>query len=165
MSWLGYYGDMPMDKPQMKLRYKFLDESVWQRLNQAISVGAYIEDACIFAGISSRQFRRWRELAEQGIEPYAEKWSEINKSESQAIVRNLFNIQNASNNGTWQASAWLLERKYPSKYGKKDTVNILDNQNTFDVELYWSDGKKFVEGEVVSEMSDTKKKEKNDKPD
>ena len=38
----------------MKLRYKFLDESVWQRLNQAISVGAYIEDACIFAGISSR---------------------------------------------------------------------------------------------------------------
>ena len=150
---------MRMDKPQMKLRYKFLDESVWQRLNQAISVGAYIEDACVFAGISSRQFRRWRELAEQGVEPYAEKWEEINKSESQAIVRNLFNIQNASNNGTWQASAWLLERKYPDKYGKKDTVNILDNQNNFDVELYWSDGNKFVEGEVVSEMSDTKKEE------
>ena len=152
---------MSMDKPQMKLRYKFLDESVWQRLNQAISVGAYIEDACVFAGISSRQFRRWRELAEQGVEPYAEKWEEINKSESQAIVRNLFNIQNASNNGTWQASAWLLERKYPDKYGKKDTVNILDNQNNFDVELYWSDGNKFVEGEVVSEMSDTKKEENN----
>ena len=150
-----------MDKPQMKLRYKFLDESVWQRLNQAISVGAYIEDACVFAGISSRQFRRWRELAEQGVEPYAEKWEEINKSESQAIVRNLFNIQNASNNGTWQASAWLLERKYPNKYGKKDTVNILDNQNNFDVELYWSDGNKFVEGEVVSEMSDTKKTEED----
>ena len=150
-----------MDKPQMKLRYKFLDESVWQRLNQAISVGAYIEDACVFAGISSRQFRRWRELAEQGVEPYAEKWEEINKSESQAIVRNLFNIQNASNNGTWQASAWLLERKYPNKYGKKDTVNILDNQNNFDVELYWSDGNKFVEGEVVSEMSDRKKTEED----
>ena len=145
----------------MKLRYKFLDESVWQRLNQAISVGAYIEDACVFAGISSRQFRRWRELAEQGVEPYAEKWEEINKSESQAIVRNLFNIQNASNNGTWQASAWLLERKYPDKYGKKDTVNILDNQNNFDVELYWSDGNKFVEGEVVSEMSDRKKTEED----
>jgi transposase len=153
--------NMSMDKPQMKLRYKFLDESVWQRLNQAISVGAYIEDACVFAGISSRQFRRWRELAEQGVEPYAEKWEEINKSESQAIVRNLFNIQNASNNGTWQASAWLLERKYPDKYGKKDTVNILDNQNNFDVELYWSDGNKFVEGEVVSEMSDTKKTEED----
>lgn len=143
----------------MKLRYKFLDESVWQRLNQAISVGAYIEDACIFAGISSRQFRRWRELAEQGIEPYAERWEEINKSESQSIVRNLFNIQNASNNGTWQASAWLLERKYPEKYGRKETVNVVDKNKEFDVELYWSDGKKFVEGEVVSDMSDNKKEE------
>lgn len=143
----------------MKLRYKFLDESVWQRLNQAISVGAYIEDACIFAGISSRQFRRWRELAEQGIEPYAERWEEINKSESQSIVRNLFNIQNASNNGTWQASAWLLERKYPEKYGRKETVNVESNNKQFDVELYWSDGKKFVEGEVVSDMSDNKKDE------
>ena len=143
----------------MKLRYKFLDESVWQRLNQAISVGAYIEDACVFAGISSRQFRRWRELAEQGIEPYAERWEEINKSESQSIVRNLFNIQNASNNGTWQASAWLLERKYPEKYGRKETVNVVDKNKEFDVELYWSDGKKFVEGEVVSDMSDNKKEE------
>jgi len=146
-----------MSEQEMKLRYKFLDESVWQRLNQAISVGAYIEDACIFAGISSRQFRRWRELAEQGIQPYAERWEEINKSESQSIVRNLFNIQNASNNGTWQASAWLLERKYPEKYGRKETVNLIEKNKQFDVELYWSDGKKFVEGEVVSDMSDNKK--------
>ena len=148
-----------MSEQEMKLRYKFLDESVWQRLNQAISVGAYIEDACVFAGISSRQFRRWRELAEQGIEPYAERWEEINKSESQSIVRNLFNIQNASNNGTWQASAWLLERKYPEKYGRKETVNLSTDKKQFDVELYWSDGKKFVEGEVVSDMSDNKKDE------
>lgn len=148
-----------MSQQDMKLRYKFMDESVWQRLNQAISVGAYIEDACVFAGISSRQFRRWRELAEQGVQPFAERWEEINKSESQSIVRNLFNIQNASNNGTWQASAWLLERKYPEKYGRKETVNLVDNNKQFDVELYWSDGKKFVEGEVVSEMSDIKKEE------
>jgi len=145
----------------MRLRYKFQDESVWQRLSQAISVGAYIEDACVFAGISSRQFRRWRELAEAGVEPYASRWEEINKSESQAIVRNLFNIQNASNNGSWQASAWLLERKYPDKFGRKDTVNVLDNQKQFDVELYWSDGTQFVEGEVVSEMSDIKKEKDN----
>lgn len=148
-----------MSQQDMKLRYKFMDESVWQRLNQAISVGAYIEDACVFAGISSRQFRRWRELAEQGVQPFAERWEEINKSESQSIVRNLFNIQNASNNGTWQASAWLLERKYPEKYGRKETVNLVDNNKQFDVELYWSDGQKFVEGEVVSEMSDIKKEE------
>lgn len=147
-----------MDNQEMKLRYKFLDDSVWQRLNQALSVGAYIEDACVFAGISSRQFRRWRELAENNVEPYASRWEEIAKSESQAIVRNLFNIQNSANNGSWQASAWILERKYPDKFGRKDSLNVASSSNQFDVELYWSDNTRFIEGET-SEMSDEKKED------
>tara|TARA_Y100000590_G_scaffold460851_2_gene621149 strand:+ start:555 stop:1004 length:450 start_codon:yes stop_codon:yes gene_type:complete len=138
------------------IRYKFEDGQIWQRLNQALSVGAYIEDACIFAGISSRQFRRWRELAEQGVEPYASRWVEIQRSESQAVVRNLFNIQNAGNSGSWQASAWILERKYPAKYGRREQISLSDNSKEFDVELYWSDGTIFLEN---SEMSDRKKEE------
>ena len=137
------------------IRYKFEDEQVWSRLSQALSVGAYIEDACVFAGISSRQYRRWRVLAEKGVEPYASKWVEIQKSEAQAIVRNLFNIQNAANSGTWQASAWILERKYPDKFARKDFVQISEGKD-FDVELYWSDGNVFAE---MSEMSDSKKEE------
>ena len=130
------------------IRYKFEDEQIWRRLNQAISVGAYIEDACIFAGISSRQFRRWRELAEQGVEPYAGRWVEIQRSESQAVIRNLFNIHNAGNSGSWQASAWILERKYPAKYGRREQISLSDNSKDFDVELYWSDGTIFLENNV-----------------
>ncbi len=146
---------MSKDVAKDSVRFKFEDEAVWSRLSQAISVGAYIEDACVFAGISSRQYRRWRELAEQGVEPYAERWVEIQKSEAQAIVRNLFNIQNAANSGTWQASAWILERKYPDKYARKDFVQVTEGKD-FDVELYWSDGTVFKE---MSEMSDIKKEE------
>ena len=141
------------------IRYKFEDEQILQRLNQALSVGAYIEDACIFAGISSRQFRRWRELAEQGVEPYAGRWVEIQRSESQAVIRNLFNIHNAGNSGSWQASAWILERKYPAKYGRREQISLSDNSKDFDVELYWSDGTIFLENNVVSDMSDRKKEE------
>jgi len=152
---------MQKDIAKDTIRFKFEDEQVWARLSQAISVGAYIEDACIFAGISSRQYRRWRELAEQGVEPYASRWVEIQKSEAQAVVRNLFNIQSAANNGTWQASAWILERKYPEKYARKDFVQI-NESNDFDVELYWSDGTVFIENEdekLMSDMSDIKKEE------
>ena len=35
---------------------------------------------------------------------------------------NLGNIREAGDMGQWQASGWLLERLYPEKYGKKDTV-------------------------------------------
>ena len=147
---------MSKDVAKDSVRFKFEDKEIWQRLSQAISVGAYIEDACVFAGISSRQFRRWRELAEQEVEPYASRWVEIQKSEAQAIVRNLFNIQTAANNGTWQASAWILERKYPDKYARKDFVQLTDSKE-YDVELYWSDGTQFIEEK--SEMSDIKKEE------
>ena len=146
---------MSKDVAKDGVRFIFEVEQIWSRLSQAISVGAYIEDACVFAGISSRQYRRWRELAEQGVEPYAERWVEIQKSEAQAIVRNLFNIQNAANSGTWQASAWILERKYPEKYARKDFVQITEGSD-YDVELFWSDGNVFEE---MSEMSDIKKEE------
>ena len=136
------------------IRYKFEDDRVWSRLAQVISVGAYIEQACVFAGISSRQYRRWRELAEKGVEPYASRWTEIEQSEAQAIVRNLFNIQNAANSGTWQASAWILERKYPDKFARKDFVQVSEGKD-YDVELFWSDGNVFE----MSEMSDIKKEE------
>lgn len=32
------------------------------------------------------------------------------------------NISDAGKMGAWQASAWMLERKFPEKYAKKDTV-------------------------------------------
>lgn len=31
-------------------------------------------------------------------------------------------VSSVGKSGYWQASAWLLERKFPEKYGKKDTV-------------------------------------------
>lgn len=34
----------------------------------------------------------------------------------------LKNIDDAGKLGQWQASAWFLERKFPEKYGKKDTI-------------------------------------------
>jgi len=152
--------DLNFDNRQRDLRvkYKFMQEDVWQKLNQAISVGMYIQDACVFAGISDRQFRRWRELAQLGVEPYASRWQEINRSEAQGVLRHLLNIQTAGNNGSWQASAWILERKYPDKFGKREHLKVTQDDNDYDVVLHWSDGNEFTDAEV-SDMSGIKKEE------
>jgi hypothetical protein len=34
------------------------------------------------------------------------------------------NIDNSAKNGTWQASAWILERKQPKKWGRYDRTEI-----------------------------------------
>ncbi len=145
-------------------KHKFDDPVVWKRLNDALSVGAYIEDACAFAGISSRTFRNWREMAEKGVEPYQSKWEDITLSESTSVIRNLANIRRSADNGSWQASAWILERKYPDKFGRRETVK-LEKEGTFDVELYWSDGGLFKRDEdpkSISDISDVKKEDEEE---
>ena len=99
-----------------------------------MQVGSYIEDACRYAGISSRQFRTWRSLADEGVEPYASRWEEVRNAESVAIISNLANIKKAGQDGSWQASAWLLERKYPDKFARRDKWNYSENKK-FDAEL------------------------------
>lgn len=46
----------------------------------------------------------------------------IQKCQATCELKHVKNIEQAGNFGQWQASAWFLERKFPKKYGKKDTI-------------------------------------------
>jgi len=122
--------------------YKLIDEQIQERLLQAIRLGAFIEHACYYAGINSSTFRQWRQKATEGIEPYKSFWIRINEAESEAIMRRLARIENAGKEGSWQADAWYLERKYPDKFGRRDRLELAGDPNApVEVELNWSDGK------------------------
>lgn len=90
---------------------KYTPERV-ARLAQAIELGATYELACAYAGISLDTFDRWRDL-------YPELKEEIAEAEGRATVKWLAKIEQAASEGTWQAAAWKLERRYPKSYGKQ----------------------------------------------
>jgi hypothetical protein len=46
----------------------------------------------------------------------------VQKCQATCEFSHLQNIEMAGKFGQWQASAWFLERKFPKKYGKKDTI-------------------------------------------
>jgi hypothetical protein len=46
----------------------------------------------------------------------------VQKCQAVCEYTHLQNIEEAGRFGQWQASAWILERKFPKKYGKKDTI-------------------------------------------
>jgi transposase len=128
---------MPNDKP-----YKLIDNQIQERLLQAIRLGAFIEHACYYAGINSSTFRLWRQKASENIEPYASFWIKVNEAESEAIMRRLARIENAGKDGSWQADAWYLERKYPEKFGRRDRVELTGDPNApVEIQLNWADGK------------------------
>ena len=122
--------------------YKLIDNEIQERLLQAIRLGAFIEHACYYAGINSSTFRQWRQKASENIEPYASFWLRVNEAESEAIMRRLARIENAGKDGSWQADAWYLERKYPDKFGGRDRVELAGDPNApVEIQLNWADGK------------------------
>jgi transposase len=95
-------------------------------LTDAIRNGAYVETAAALCGISKQTFYRWLKQAEEDNAPnLIQKLSDaVKKSMAESEMRDLAVIDQAGQNGQWQASAWRLERKHPEKWGRKALMQI-----------------------------------------
>lgn len=83
------------------------------RLCEAIGLGATYAHACNYAGISYETFRRWQR---ENVAFH----DAIKMAEGKATVGWLAKIEREADNGSWQAAAWKLERRYPNDYGRRD---------------------------------------------
>lgn len=92
-----------------------------KKITDAISMGATYELAAGYAGISYASFNQWRQKK-------VEFFNAVKAAEGRAAVGWLAKIEQAANNGQWQAAAWKLERRYPSDYGR----SIIDHGNKDD---------------------------------
>ncbi len=84
---------------------------VVKRITQAIGMGATHRLACLYAGISEDTFANWQKR-------YSDFSEAIKEAEGKAVVGWLAKIEQAANDGAWQAAAWKTERRYPQEYGR-----------------------------------------------
>jgi hypothetical protein len=89
-------------------------ELVKAQMLEAILSGMDITDAAKTVGVSN--FR----LASIRSDPNFEEL--IQACLANMELQHLKHINTAASLGQWQASAWILERKFPDKYGKRDTI-------------------------------------------
>ena len=106
------------------------------KLTTAIQAGATYALACKYAGIDYSLFAQWQAKGRAELDRRQNtrfkagtpEWTEgqkfvdfleaIQKAEGNAAVGWLAKIEQAANNGHWQAAAWKLERRYPQEYGR-----------------------------------------------
>jgi len=93
-----------------------------EKLSVYMEKGLDIEDAAKLCGISPYMLSVYRS------DPEFEEY--VQECRVRCEHSNLDNIKDAGDNGLWNASAWILERKFPDKYAKKDTV-----RHEYDVKL------------------------------
>jgi hypothetical protein len=91
-----------------------------QEICKHLSAGMGRVDSCILADIHYDTFCEWMKRAE-----FSEA---IKKAETSCKERNLVLIQRAAPK-SWQAAAWLLERKYPSEFAQRVAHSNADGSN------------------------------------
>ena len=112
---------------------------------ESIANGNYIERSCAAAGITAKTFRNWQDVAENEPDSaYAEFADLLEQARAHAETQNVGIIQRAAATN-WTAAAWLLERQYPQRWGRRDQVHsTVDAVHTLRIE--W--------GNVAIEASD-----------
>lgn len=100
-------------------------------------MGATYELAAQYGGISYVTFNTWQKRGQKELERveaagkgaairekerlFVDFYRATKKAEAEAAIMWLALIEKAANEGTWQAAAWKLERRYPHRYGKTVT--------------------------------------------
>ena len=91
---------------------------------QAILAGNYAETAARYAGVTSATFYNWMNRgrdAKSGL--YMEFFDAVENAKAQAETRDVALIERAANE-TWQAAAWMLERKFPDRWGRRERTEL-----------------------------------------
>ena len=102
---------------------KLIPERI-EKLLEAIRAGNYLNVAVVYAGISLSSFYQYMELADNPKNTKYVQFSEaVKKAEADAEARQVALVSKAAID-TWQAAAWMLERKHPNRWGQKVRTEV-----------------------------------------
>jgi len=100
-----------------------LTADVEEKVVRAIRAGNYPEVAARHAGVHPSTYYRWMErggLGGDAVEddPYRHFCAEVERAIADAEAAEVGLIVQAARGGTWQAAAWLLEHRFPERWGR-----------------------------------------------
>ena len=104
------------------------------KLVNALSAGAHIEIACVYAGITRTTYYEWAAIARNGTpeNPAPKEYLELAETIEQATVQGeittLASIKKASADD-WRAGAWLLERRHPDRWANSHRIQVEVEKN------------------------------------
>ena len=113
-----------------------LTEELIKEICSFIENGNTQKDAAALCGVAESTFYNWTKVAKEGKASgraatlYALLLESVKKAESAFKDYHLGQIRAASTRPAhWQASAWLLERKFPNEFGRIERQPVQDKQN------------------------------------
>jgi transposase-like protein len=88
-----------------------------RKICESVAQGLPYQHAAALAGINRHTLTAWRKT-------YPDFADALEQAESEFVRHHIGNITAAADSGTWQASAWLLERKFPAEFALKAELRL-----------------------------------------
>jgi transposase len=96
-----------------------LNDEVQAIIVGALRAGNYVETAAQAAGITKVTLYEWLKRGEEEPESiYADFANAVEKARAESEQRDIGIIDRAAHDGSWQAAAWKLERRFPQRWGR-----------------------------------------------
>ena len=104
------------------------DEALVAILEAEFEGGNTCIDACCLAGITTPTFYKWMregERATPGTKAH-QFWQRMKQADARCVKRNMLLVQKHAGK-SWQAAAWVLERKRPEDFNLRQKVELSGN--------------------------------------
>ena len=111
-----------------------LNKKVCETICEGLRKGNYVSTCCRAVGINKSTYYNWKKKGEKGIEPYATFLKKVDEAEAEGEMAMMEIIHDNAVSGNWLSSAWVLERKYPNRFGKRERME-LQTDNDFKLEI------------------------------
>lgn len=97
---------------------------VQDKIVKSLRAGNYRTTSAKVAGVSVSTFYLWLDKGKKGKRgPYIEFMQAVEKAEAEGQAALVATV-NVASKDSWQAAAWILERKYPEEWGRKDALAL-----------------------------------------
>lgn len=139
-----------------------LDPARVEKILAFLERGNTRRTAAIASGVGDSTFKLWTSLARNarervatGAKPsktelrYLDFLDRVEEAEEKSVARNIENVRKAAEAGTWQASAWWLERRRPDDFARRVHVRHGGDDGAGPVRLSVEERQRLV-GELAS---------------
>ena len=101
------------------MRTSKLTPEMQDKICNNIMLGLKYEQAALAAGICDRTLYNWKEQGQKAKSgKYFQFLQALKKAEAEGEGLLIARIQKEAKEGTWQAAAWILERRHPDRWAR-----------------------------------------------
>ena len=110
-----------------------LTVKIQNKICAALQRGNYIETAAAYAGVSKSVLFHWMKTGHDDIKAgkatkHTRFLDAVETAQAESEIRDLQNIDTVASAGSWQASAWKLERRHPKRWGRVNPDTVVEDK-------------------------------------